>query len=353
LVVIVAAAAMLTTFLAAPGWSAQRHRTTTTTQPPPAPGATPSQESNGVVDSWAVSPAGSLDPTQPGDRSFLSYAVTPGQQFKDAVILFNFSNVPLTFHLYPTDAFNNADGGFDVLPGSKKPKDVGNWITVDQGVLTLGPKTQATVPITVRIPLAATPGDHVGAILASNPATGTSPDGKVITVDRRTGTRVYVRVAGPLHPELAITKVHMTYHGSLNPLSGRTDVSYRVENVGNVRLAGKHHAKVSGILGLGSKSSKTQDLPELIPGSGATMHASFKGLPATFLNFATVTVDPNNSGGQTVKSVHRHVATIAMPWTLIALALVIYLTAYSRRAYRRHGDDNAGPPTERTALTRV
>lgn len=350
---VIAAAAMLMTFLAAPGWSAQRHRTTTTTEPPLAPGATRSQESNGVVDSWAVSPAGSLDPTQPGDRSFLSYAVTPGQQFKDAVILFNFSNVPLTFRLYPTDAFNNADGGFDVLPGTTKPKDAGTWITPDQGVLTLGPKTQATVPITVRIPLAATPGDHVGAILASNPAQGTSPDGKVITVDRRTGTRVYIRVTGPLHPELAITQVHATYHASLNPLSGRVSVSYRVENIGNVRLAGKHHARVGGILGLGSKSGKTQDLPELLPGSGATMHASFTGVPATFLDFATVTVDPNDSGGQKVKSARRHAATIAMPWTVLALALVVYLIAYSTRSYRRHGDGPGDAPTRGAVLTRV
>jgi hypothetical protein len=338
LLALAATATMLST-LATPGWAASAKRTTTTQ--PPAPGLAPGDESGRVVNSWAVAPAGSLDPRQPGDRAFLSYAAVPGQDIKDAVVLFNFSNVPLTFRLYATDAFNDVEGAFDVLAGSKKPKEVGAWIRLDQEMITLAAKKQATVPVTVHVPAGAAPGDHAGAVLASSPAVGTSPDGKVITVDRRTGTRVYIRVAGPLHPELAITKVHTTYRPSLNPFSGRNDVSYRIENLGNVRLAGKRRASVSGVLGLGRKRDKYAAVPELLPGQSATVKASFKGLPATFLNFATAKLEPNSADTTKPRTLSRGAATVAVPWAVLALALIAYLVRYSRRAYRRHGDEQS------------
>jgi len=336
----VVAAAVLLVALAYPGAAQTRRRTTTTIEP--APGEPAGLPAGTVVNSWALSPFGSLDPRQPGDRPFFSYEAAAGAELKDSAILFNYSNVPLTFRVYPTDAFNNANGGFDLLRGDKAPKEVGAWITLPQETLTLPAKTQASFEFTVRIPQNANPGDHAGAILASSPTQGTGPDGKVLNLDRRTGSRVYIRVAGPLAPELAITEVKTTYRPSLNPFSGKNDVSYRVENQGNVRLAGKHRVSVSAPFGLFGQSTKYIDLPELLPGQGVTLQESFRGSPASFLNFATAKVDPGDVEGKTLGVESRRAATMAIPWTIVAVVLIAYLVRYARRAYRRHLDERDG-----------
>lgn len=333
-----AAAALL---LVVPVPHALAAKTTTTTTAPVA--RTPIDEpigSNTIVNSWAVAPAGqSTQPSQPSNRPYLTYSVVPGQVINDAVVLYNYSNVPLNFRLYPSDAFNNAEGNFDVIPGSQKPKDVGIWVSVAQEQLDLPPKQEVRVPIVVHIPANASPGDHTGAIMASSPVLGTGPNGKFVNIDRRTGTRVYIRVAGPLHPNLSITRVGHTYHGSLNPFSGHSSVTYRITNEGNVRMAGKQRVSSSALFGWGNKGTRYRDIPELLPGQSVTLKASFKGLPATFIDFATAKLDPNDVEGKVLPVVHRRAATVAIPWTIAALALIYYLLRYAQRAYKRRTEE--------------
>ena len=85
------------------------------------------------------------------------------------------------------------------------------------------------MPITITIPEGAAPGDHVGANLASNAAVSTGGDGQTITLDHRTGTRLYLRVNGPLVPELVVADVQTSYSPALNPLGGTAEVTYTVE----------------------------------------------------------------------------------------------------------------------------
>lgn len=320
-------------------------RTPPTTRGPKAkaPPATPEVE----VNSWALAPSGSVDPKQPGNRSNLSYELAPGGEVKDSVTLFNFSNVQLTFRVYATDAFNNADGQFDILPGDKSPTDVGSWVTLPQANITVPAESQANLPITVAVPADALPGDHAGAVLASSQAEGTGPDGKVITLDRRTGSRLYVRVAGPLAPELAVENLRTTYRPALNPLDGSVDVEYRVENRGNVRLGAKHGLSVSGPLGLATKRKPTVTIPELLPGRGVNVRATFDGAPATGIVSGRVTLDPiplEGDAGTKPPRINRRSTTVAMPFTVIALALAVPLLRRGRRAYRQRQLEQALGP---------
>lgn len=307
--------------------------------PPIDPGAQPVEE--GVVHSWALVPAGSADPTQPGDRTTLTYEVAAGAELDDAVTLFNYSNVQLNFTVYGTDAFNNEDGAFDLLPGDEEPEDVGSWITLVQENVTVPARSQATIPITLKVPADASPGDHVGAIVASSIAQGMGEDGKVVNLDRRTGSRVYLRVDGPLEPELVVESVKTTYEPALNPMDGTADVTYRIRNRGNVRLHGSHNVSVSGILGIGKKSTKVEELPELLPGEDFTVTATFDGLPATGLAFTDVHLTPESIEGDDadLSSANRRAIALAPPLTVIMGALAIWLALYARRAFRRHRRD--------------
>jgi hypothetical protein len=310
--------------------------------PPDAGEAATAGEASGapgqVVHSWALAPTGSTDPDEPGNRPTLSYEVAPGAVIEDAVTLFNYSNVQLNFRVYATDGFNNDDGAFDLLTGDQEPTDVGSWVTLKQETITVPARSQATIPLTVAVPADASPGDHVGAVLASSGTTGTGPDGKIVNLDRRTGSRLYLRVSGPLAPELAVESIHTSYTPALNPAGGTAEVTYRIQNRGNVRLGGSHRVSVAGPFGLGENERAAEELPELLPGEGITVHTTFEGVPASVLAFTTVRLEPTAITGDEAgaATATRQAVTFAPPVSLVALALALGFALYARRSYARH-----------------
>ena len=327
--------------LASPSWGQPAPLTAARTTQPVAP-FDGDADSDTVVHSWALSPAFN-DPSQGGSRPNLSYEVAPGTEVDDKVTLFNLSNVQLTFRLYATDAFNNEDGSFDLLPGDEKPSGAGAWVTLPQENITLPPRSQATMPISVKVPVTAPPGDHAGGILASSRAEGTGPDGKVITLDRRTGSRMYIRVAGPIAPRLTIERLSSSYRPAVNPLSGTAEVTYRVENRGNVRMGGRQHVSVSGPLGLAAKQKPATELPELLPGEGVTMHVTFDGVLASAVAVTNVRIEPAPVGRDLDLSDERSRSlTLAPPYTVLALVLAGWLLSRARRAYLRRQGEQAG-----------
>lgn len=300
-----------------------------------------------IVESWAVAPAGSADPSQPGNRPNLSYSAAAGSTITDAVVVYNYSNVPLTFRVYASDAFNTEDGSFDVLPGDQDPVDVGSWVALPQENLTIPAGQQATLPISITIPADATPGDHVGAIIASSRAEGTGADGKVIALDRRTGTRLYLRVDGPVEPNLQVEDIRPSYDPSLNPLGGKATVTYTVANRGNVRLGGTTYVTAAGPFGLMEARSPDQELPELLPGEEVTFTVELDGVPAGVLDTATVHIDPAPVAGDadTLEATSQSAQTLAVPWSLLALTVVVGLAIFAWRRFRRHGgSDRPGLP---------
>jgi hypothetical protein len=282
-----------------------------------------------VVNSWALAPTGK-DPSEPGTRAFLSYDMAPGATLRDSVTLWNYSNVPLHFQLYATDAFNNTKGAFDLLPGSKPPTDVGSWVTLTYTDVDLNPRAKVDIPFTIAVPPTARPGDHAAAILAANQVQGTGPDGKVVNIDRRTGSRMYVRVRGPLEPALAVENVRTVYHSGLSPLGG-FDVTYTVRNAGNVRLAAHRSVKAKGPFGLATKTHKLTDLPELLPGNAVTFHEHFSGVPDLIRATGAIRLEPFSASADVkAPSVERGGHTWAIPWSIVALLVIVWL---ARKAY--------------------
>ena len=304
-----------------------------------------------VVNSWALAPTGT-DPSQPSSRVYLSYTAAPGSTVHDSVTLWNYSNVQLTFQVYATDALNDTSGGFAALAGDKRPSDVGSWVTLPQSFLTARAHTKLDLPFTLTVPSGVRPGDHVGAILAASQVEGTSPNGKTVTLDRRTGSRIYLRVPGPLTPALTVENMRTVYHPALNPLGGSLDLTYTVRNVGNVRLAAHQSVFAKGPFGLFSKEHKPKDVPELLPGNAITLHEHFTGVPALVRATGEVDLRPFSPDPdvKSVKPVTRGGHTWALPWTIIALLLALWLIRKSylpiRERRRQLAARSSPPPRE-------
>lgn len=290
-----------------------------------------------VVESWSLAP-GDVGATGNGRAAFV-FDAPPGGSIADSFTIFNFGNVPMDFTLYSTDAFNAEDGALSLLPAEEEPTDLGSWIDLSVDALNVPPCQQGTFDFVLHVPADATPGDHAGAVLASSVAPGTSPDGRVVDVDRRTGTRVYLRVQGPLDAELAVEDVEATYEPALNPAAGKVEVAYTIVNRGNVRLLGSHRVTIGGPFGLFEKSSGAISIPELLPGESANFTQSFDDVLATGLAFTEIELDPAAPAGAPVDEITadgRRSIDVAVPFAVLAALLTSGLAVYARRSYTRH-----------------
>jgi WxL interacting protein linking bacterial and host surfaces len=295
-----------------------------------------------IVEEWALTPAASADPDEAGNRSEFAYVVEPGTELEDAVTVFNSGNVSEDFRIYATDAFNNDQGQFDILPGEQDPTGVGSWVTIPQERITVPPGKQATIPIKIKIPLEAAAGDHAGAIVASSPTSGSDAEGNVLNLDRRTGSRIYIRVNGLLRAGLAVTDVSTTYDQSVNPLGGTAHVRYHVENRGNVRLGGTLTASVAGPFGIGETKIALPEMPELLPGEDVTLTADVEDVPTLMLGATTVRLTPSDGLGiETNASESKDTSFVPPIPLLLALFIAIIGLLVWRAVQRRR---RAGEP---------
>lgn len=289
-----------------------------------------------VVQRWTITPQGSNDPNAVSTRAELSYTGEPGSTIDDGVTVFNLGNDVMTFHVYATDARNDPSGAFTLLSGDVEPSDVGTWVEIGQEHVTVAPGMAATIPITIRIPEDASPGDHTGGVVASSTTLGTTDDGSVLNVDRSVGTRLYLRVAGPLRPELAVESLSVSYDGGLNPFGGTATVRYRIQNRGNVRMSGSYASSVAGPFGMGRASNPAVDFPELLPGQGIDVTETFDGVPALGFVRADVEVTPNGGDSVAAGTTEGSTRSLALPISVLLILVALLAAWFGTRRFRRH-----------------
>ena len=331
--VVAALAALALATAAAPAVAAgptPTPRATTGATSSPTSTAGPKAAAKPAVVTFGVQPARK---GKPDARPYYNYGVTPGGVLHDQAAIRNFSTKPLTLRVYATDAVNLQDGGFGLLPSAQRPVEAGSWIAVGtrdgRGFVTVPARQSVVVPIRLTVPRDATPGDHVGGIVVSLTTRSTNTDGAAVELDQRVGSRVFIRVSGPLHPALSIEQVRASYDGVLNPFgSGRASVSYVVRNTGNVKLGGRQQVSVHGPAGPTAQASGLADVPLLLPGGSYRAIARVQGVWPLARETATVRVAPLVVPGDVVPGLHESVATAtfwALPWTPLAILVGLVL----------------------------
>lgn len=300
---------------------------------PGTPASAPAPARQGDQVTWGAAPA---DTPLGKGRPHFTYDLAPGARITDAIAVVNRSDTTIRLRVYASDAFTTAAGGIDLLAAEKKPTDVGSWITMKTATITLASQKSAVVPFTLTVPANATPGDHSGGVVTS---LVTKSAGKTVQLDRRLGSRLYLRVSGPLAPALTVGEVHATYHGTANPAAGGSaDVSYTVTNTGNVRLKAHQRIRIKGLFGLLSQTATVADLPEILPGGSLTRTATVTGVwPAVRLD-AQVILQPVASQDQPPISVAPTTAgrTVwAWPWGQLALLAAVAAAVYGYLRLRR------------------
>ena len=288
-----------------------------------------------VVHRWTITPEGANDPNAASTRSELSYVGERGSVITDGVTVFNLGNEVLTFHVYPTDAVNGTDGSLGFLPSGEPSTGVGTWVSVGQEFVTLEPGMASTIPITITIPDDASPGDHVGGVMASSATGAATESGAVIGLDRGVGTRLYMRVNGPLRPELAVEGLTVDRDGRANPLRGGANVSFQIHNRGNVRLSGTHQVTVAGPFGIARNVGEKVNFPEILPGQTISVAVQVDEMPTLGWLSAEVALTANGSDGAAASDQESTTAP-ALPIVPLLVVLLFGLLLFTARRMRRH-----------------
>jgi hypothetical protein len=308
-----------------------------------------------VVAVGGLRPAGAADNgewgllpiSQSGEAPRANFVLdaTPGSTVTDVAVLVNHTDKPLELALYPADAHNTASGGFALLAQDAPRVDVGAWVTlpVESEHITLDPTSELAIPFTVTVPADATPGDHAGGIVAIQPdATAVKKEaGANIGLRYGVGVRIYMRVAGPAAPQVAVTDVKIDLDRSVGTLFGfKSDgvVSYTIKNTGNLTLVADATVVVHG-LGWEDKLQKAT-VADLLPGESAKLQQPFSGAWPTGRITANVDVrafDQTASGSAT---------TLAIPWLLLLVMLLLAMAIWYRRRRSRRVDPDPTDDSE-------
>lgn len=293
--------------------------------------------------------------TKPDSRASYSFGSTPGGKIADHVAVRNYSAQRVTLSLKGTDLGNSANGAITAVPVNEPSKDLGTWITLPatDRTVTLAPRQTLIVPFTIRVPKNATPGDHFAAVTATLTGSALSKSGQKIRLLQTTGTRVFLRVSGPLHPHLSITHFKVHYKGPLSPVAkGRATITYTVSNDGNVGMGGRQNLYVKGMFGTKAKAFKVPELQLLLPGDSFTETATVKEIVPEVHESAHVTITSLYIAGTQNPPSGPFQASSgfwAIPWIILAIIVVLLLIAaallyrWRRRRRIRRGKVKGAP----------
>jgi hypothetical protein len=323
--------------------------------PSPTPVKPPAAATATNVTTFGIQPVGLGRIDQ---RGYFLYSGTPGAHIADHAAVLNYSFKPIRLRVNVADALNTPTGGFALTPDTQKPTGVGAWITIPPKYATVTvPARTATkpgevdVPLSVIIPTSADPGDHVGGITVSLDSLATAPTGQKYKLVQRVGSRVFVRVVGPLRPALAVSNVGLTFHYAKNPFGdGTATVTYSVRNTGNVALGGAQTLKVAGLFGASAIAQKLPQIPLLLPGSAVQLSVVVPGVRPEIRETATVTVVALSVPGSEIPPAgpwSGSASTWAIPLWLVLLVLLLVVLGltelYWRRRRLRPGPAAEGP----------
>ncbi|WP_331770209.1 DUF916 domain-containing protein (plasmid) [Embleya sp. NBC_00888] len=300
---------------------------------------------------WSVQPSTEQGPD---DRPFFRYALAPGARQIDYVAVTNAGDAPLTVDLYAQDAFTTAAGGFDLLAAGRPSADVGSWIRLKQTRITVPPRSRSDVPFELSVPDDASPGDHTGGVVASVATPGQDAAGSRVLVDRRVGTRVYLRVDGPLRPALGTGGLSARVRTSPDPFGGGLTVTYTVRNTGNVRLGARPELTVRGPWGVTTRHQRLDPLPELLPGAALTRTVRLDGVTQAFRLDVDLAVHPMPvpaGPAETGPVAHARTEVRAVPWVVVGasallLAVLVSLVVHRRRRRRRRARETTSHERE-------
>lgn len=305
----------------------------------------------------ATGPSFSLEPVPLANgqapRSSFRYTMNAGSTLSDQIRLTNLTNQPEQFEIWTADGYNTPRSGYlSLRPVTYPKKDVGKWISlpVGNGVHVLPAATAATLTFELTVPPNATPGDHVGGIVALDVSPQTAQNGHTqFAIRQGIASAVFVHVTGALHPSAAVVGISVAESDPALGFptgSSRAFVAYRLANTGNTLLQGHAVVRVTDVFGRTVKTFPSTPVGNFLPGQTFTVvEPKWQPLPFAGPEHVSVRFVPQGA------AVATGAATFwVFPWLLLLVLIVLASGALwwmlRRRRRRRTGPGPARGPED-------
>ncbi|MFF0373150.1 WxL protein peptidoglycan domain-containing protein [Actinoplanes missouriensis] len=270
---------------------------------------------------WAVTPTPAGNPG-PTPRLYFFLDAHAGETVKESVRVTNLTAKPRSFVIYGADAYNTArNGGFAIRTRTDAQKDLGSWVRSQVTAVEVPARTSADIPFTIAVPANATPGDHVGGIVAMEASASSTAqaDGATVNIQRAVAARVYLRVAGAVVPGLGVPELNLDVRAPLLPTITGGDLEYTVANVGNIHLVPAATVTMTGLFGHRITVTGATPASDMVPGAQGAFAMRARGIWP--LDVVTTAVAVRAEGDVFAQRTER---TVVVSWTaLLLLALLI------------------------------
>ncbi|HSS04983.1 MAG TPA: DUF916 domain-containing protein [Solirubrobacterales bacterium] len=188
----------------------------------------------------ADGPTFALKPVSPTETGYFIFKGQPGQTVKGAVRVLNVGTVAGRTSLYAVDATTGQTSGAVYRSRRDPRRDVGAWIKLSKGSVSLAPGQSRVVPFSVQVPAGTSAGQHLGGIVAqrsagkSKPASsGKEGNGFKVRIQELSVLAVQVNVPGAEHAEMDLTGI------KAGSQPGHQSVLLGIGNTGNVLVKGR------------------------------------------------------------------------------------------------------------------
>jgi hypothetical protein len=262
-------------------------------------------------------------------RPYFAWSATPDGALTDYVALVNFGAVPVTLHVFASNAVSLAHGGTGFESAGQSRGGPASWITLHfpngSATVHLKPRSKEIVPITLQVPHNAPPGDHEGAIIASLTSTIVSKNHAKVHLVQQVAARIVLRVSGKLRPLLTVSGLRVTYDNKLSPTqSGVATLHFTIDNSGNLLLGGTPVVTVSGLFG-SSAARHVATVPVLLPGGSDSESVTIPGVYPQFLMNAKVTLTPTAVVGQDDNGLLSRYSANTSFWAVPVILLIVVI----------------------------
>ena len=285
---------------------------------------------------FGVRPMHEGQTTLPGGH--FSFDLVPGQSISDGVVVENFSNHSLDFHIYGADLLSASGGGFAPAQAGATMHEAGAWISMSTPKVSIPAHGQFTDEFTLTLPTTVSPGEHRGTVVAAA-TVGLSPGGS--NIEARTALITVITVPGALKPSASLSALTRS-------AAGPQHLGFEIvlSNTGNLLLT--YMGAVQIYDGAGRKVASLPLTPAdsyVVPAGHMTLAALWKDPIPRSGNYsaqATVTILAKETPVTTLTS--GSLALSFSSWPLfqlrlgIALGTLFFLTAtwaVTRRVRRR------------------
>jgi hypothetical protein len=281
---------------------------------------------------FGVHPVQQGQTTLPGGH--FNFALKPGDRISDGMVVENFSDHPIDFHLYGADLLTVPGGGVAPAQPTDTMREAGTWLAFARTQVTIPAHSHATQAFSVALPAAVDPGEHLGAAVAAA-VVGRSPQGSAI--EARTALVVVITVPGIASPSASLGAL-----GRADNEPGPIEFQVALTNTGNLLLT--YAGTVDVFDRAGRKLASLPLTPGdayVVPAGQVALSAAWKdSLPTSgdYTAVATVTILASGKPVATLTSSSLALSFSHQPSTVVGaaiIAIVVLLLAAAALLARR------------------